>query len=120
MKVRDHLALILNVFLKKSILATWDAPPRPAENNYGCFKTAFDRFIDSRNVLIPKHDRDYWKVFDDRVIDDFRKHSLRDASKLALGSAPNLKLLPFQVSFRYIARSCCIFGFTGRWLQLVM
>ncbi|KAF8807753.1 hypothetical protein BYT27DRAFT_7189847 [Phlegmacium glaucopus] len=77
--------------------ATWDAPPRPAENNYESFKRAFDRFIDSRSVLLLKHNLAYWKVFDNRAADGFRKHSLRDASMLELGSAPNLKLLPFQV-----------------------
>jgi hypothetical protein len=85
---------------KQQILATWDAPPRPTENNYESFKRAFDRFIDSRNVLVPKHNQAYWNVFDDRDADGFRKHLLHDASKLELGSAPNLKLLPFQVSSR--------------------
>ena len=80
--------------LKQRILATWDAPPRPTENNYESFKRAFDKFIDSRDVHIPRHNH----VFDDRAADGFRKHALRDASKLKLGSAPNLKLLPFQVS----------------------
>jgi len=96
MKVRHHLVLILNVLHNKRILATWDAPPRPAEINYESFKRAFGRFIDSRDVLIPEHN----PAFDDRAADGFRKHSLRDASKLELGSAPNLKLLPFQVSSR--------------------
>jgi chromodomain-helicase-DNA-binding protein 4 len=102
MKVRRHLALIHDIFINiEYILATWDAPPRPTENNYESFKRAFDRFIDSRNVLITKQSRTYWRVFDDRAADGFKKqHLLRDASKLELGSAPNLKLLPFQVSSR--------------------
>lgn len=100
MKVRHHFALIHEIFITAN-LATWDAPPRPTENNYESFKRAFDRFIDSRDVLIETRDKRYSKAFDNRAVDEFRKkHLLRDASKLELGSAPNLKLLPFQVSSR--------------------
>ncbi|KAF8167730.1 SNF2 family N-terminal domain-containing protein [Crassisporium funariophilum] len=77
--------------------ATWDAPPRPGEMFYEAFKTAFDRYINSRSVLVPKHDKAYWKVFDNRVEDGYRKHLLRDASDLDIGQLPSLKLMPFQV-----------------------
>ena len=98
MKVRHHLALILTSH-KHRILATWDAPPRSTENNYDSFKRAFDRFIDARNVLIPKRNRADCNDFDRRDADGFRKkHALGDPSKLELGSAPNLKLMQFQVS----------------------
>ncbi|PPQ64493.1 hypothetical protein CVT26_002032 [Gymnopilus dilepis] len=77
--------------------ATWDAPPRPNEPGYAAFKRAFDRFIDSREVLIPKQSTKYWEVFDDRKKDDYRKFMLKSASDLDLGQDSKFKLMPFQV-----------------------
>ncbi|KAF8973574.1 hypothetical protein BDZ97DRAFT_1690769 [Flammula alnicola] len=78
--------------------ASWDSPPKRGEPGYGAFKVAFDRFVDSRSVFIPKRDKSYWEVFDKRTQDEYRKkHLLKHASDLELGQAPNLKLMPFQV-----------------------
>ena len=81
----------------KWLSATWDAPPRPNEPGYAAFKRAFDRFIDSREVLIPKQSAKYWEVFDDRKKDDYRKFMLKSASDLDLGQDSKFKLMPFQV-----------------------
>lgn len=92
-------------FLYKSIstsnhpAATWDTPPRLGEPGYSAFERAFDRFIDSQTVFVPKQDKAYWKAFDNRSHDEYRrKHMLKDASDLELGQASNFKLMPFQVS----------------------
>ncbi|KAF8913030.1 SNF2 family N-terminal domain-containing protein, partial [Gymnopilus junonius] len=77
--------------------ATWDAPPRPNEPDYSFFQRAFNRFIDSREVLVPKKSTKYWDAFDDRKKDDYRKFLLKSASDLDLGQDPKYKLMPFQV-----------------------
>jgi len=81
-------------------IATWDAPPRPEdEKNYKAFETAFNRYVDSQSVVIPKNNKKYWDTFDNRNKDDYRKHALKDASNLDLGQDPSLKLMQFQVSW---------------------
>ncbi|KAJ3512355.1 hypothetical protein NLJ89_g3566 [Agrocybe chaxingu] len=78
--------------------ATWDAPPRRGEPGYEAFKAAFDRFVESLNVIIPRQNKKYWDKFDARDPNAYRRqHMLKDASDLDLGQAPNLKLMPFQV-----------------------
>ncbi|CAA7268012.1 unnamed protein product [Cyclocybe aegerita] len=78
--------------------ATWDAPPRHGEPGYEAFKAAFGRFVESRNVIIPKQEKKYWDKFDARDPNAYRRqHMLKDASDLDLGQAPNFKLMPFQV-----------------------
>lgn len=80
-----------------SFAATWDTPPKLAETGYGAFKVAFERFIDSQAVIVPKRDKAFWKAFDDRHKGDYRRHMLKDALDLNLGQTSNLKLMPFQV-----------------------
>jgi hypothetical protein len=80
-----------------SFAATWDTPPKLGETGYEAFKVAFERFIDSQAVVLPKRDKAFWKVFDDRHKGGYRKHLLKDASDLNLGQPSNLKLMPFQV-----------------------
>lgn len=83
--------------------ATWDAPPRPGEKGYENFKQAFEKFIESRSVLLPIRDQQYWKTFDNRTKDGYRKqHILKDAADLKLGQQKNLKLMPFQVCYTYV------------------
>ena len=77
--------------------ATWDTPPKLGEPKYEAFKVAFERFIDSQAVVLPKRDKTFWKAFDDRQKGGYRKHLLKDASDLNLGQPSNLKLMPFQV-----------------------
>lgn len=56
------------------------------------------RFLDSREVTVPKHSKDYCTKFDTRGKDEYRnRYVLKDASDLDLGQDPALKLMPFQV-----------------------
>lgn len=97
--------LRLSMSASNYLVATWDTPPRPGEPGYSAFEKAFDRFIDSQTVFVPKQDKAYWKAFDDRNHDEYRKkHMLKEASDLELGQASNFKLMPFQV---------CIFDYTS-------
>jgi hypothetical protein len=55
------------------------------------------RFLDSRNVILLKRPKDFYRHFDKRAKDESRKYLLEDASHLNLGQNPDLKLMPFQV-----------------------
>ncbi|KDR85372.1 hypothetical protein GALMADRAFT_234197 [Galerina marginata CBS 339.88] len=77
--------------------ATWDSPPRPGQAGYKFFQKAFDKFMESRSVVVPKRTNKYWEAFDNRNAEDYRKHVLKEASDLALGQDPKDKLMPFQV-----------------------
>lgn len=79
------------------IEATWDSPPQPEEGGYQSFPTAMKRFIESRDVIVPKRTKEWYRVFDNRTKDGSRKYLLKDASQLKLGQRPDLKLMPFQV-----------------------
>ncbi|KAF9527780.1 SNF2 family N-terminal domain-containing protein [Crepidotus variabilis] len=99
---KEDVKHVVWVFIKWDELgyeeATWDAPPRPGEQGYENFKQAFEKFIESRSVLLPIRDQQYWKTFDNRTKDGYRKqHILKDAADLKLGQQKNLKLMPFQV-----------------------
>ncbi|KAJ3555472.1 hypothetical protein NP233_g12200 [Leucocoprinus birnbaumii] len=77
---------------------SWDSPPQPGEKGYDAFKSAFERFVFSRSVEIPKLSTAHWKQFDDRAKGEYRKkYALKDAADLQLGQAPGLKLMDFQV-----------------------
>ncbi|KAF5352561.1 hypothetical protein D9756_006063 [Leucocoprinus leucothites] len=79
--------------------ASWDSLPRPGEKGYDAYKRAFERYVFSRNVEIPKLSAAHIKRFDNRTKDEYRKkHALDDAADLQLGQAPGLKLMPFQVT----------------------
>jgi hypothetical protein len=87
----------MNVFF--CMTATWDSPPRSGEKGYEAFKKAFERYVFSRTVTIPKLSAAHAKSFDNRVKDDFRKrYALKDAVNLQLGQPSQFKLLPFQVT----------------------
>lgn len=80
------------------ISASWDSPPQQGEKGYEAYLNAFERFVLSREVEIPKLSKAHLKQFDDRAHDEFRKkYMLKDPADLQLGQAPNLKLMPFQV-----------------------
>ncbi|RDB29203.1 Chromatin remodeling factor mit1 [Hypsizygus marmoreus] len=78
--------------------ATWDSPPLPEDPTYQAFRTALQRFIDSRLVIVPRHSQSYCDKFDKRAKDEYRtRHVLKNAADLKLGQNPQLKLMPFQV-----------------------
>ncbi|KAF9015550.1 SNF2 family N-terminal domain-containing protein [Cyathus striatus] len=77
--------------------ATWDTPPLPNESGYNAFLTAFRRYIDSREVVVPKFSRNYAQHFDKREKDGYRKYVLKDPKDLDLGQDSKYKLMPFQV-----------------------
>ncbi|KAJ2932680.1 hypothetical protein H1R20_g4415, partial [Candolleomyces eurysporus] len=78
--------------------ASWDSPPRRGEPGYDAFTTAFRRFINSRDVLVPELSRKDAVAFDKRPKDEFRrKHALKDPAGLELDQDKSLKLMPFQV-----------------------
>src|SRR5690242_16395286 len=92
------LISFLHSYVLTPRLASWDSPPRQGEKGYDAFVNAFQRFVFSRTVEIPKLSKAHLKQFDDRVKDEFRKkYMLKDPSDLQLGQAPTLKLMPFQV-----------------------
>lgn len=77
---------------------SWDAPPQSDEPGHGEYKRAFERYIASQKVFVPKQPKKYWDVFDNRKKDEYRKqHILEKAEDLVLGQPSNLKLMPFQV-----------------------
>lgn len=81
-----------------NLLASWDSPPGPHEEGYEAYSDAFQRFVYSRTVEVPKLKAAHAKHFDDRAKDVFmKKHYLKDAADLQLGQAAGLKLMPFQV-----------------------
>jgi len=94
----DEGEYILACQLRNSIgvSATWDAPPRPDEPGYAAFEAAFQRFIDSANVVVRKSDKDIKKL-DSRVRDGYGKHALRRTAQPQLGQDNQLQLMPFQV-----------------------
>ncbi|KAF9447799.1 hypothetical protein P691DRAFT_801793 [Macrolepiota fuliginosa MF-IS2] len=97
-----EIGKVVWVFIKWDDLgydeASWDSPPRPGEKDYEAFVKAFERYVFSRTVEIPKLSAAHIKQFDNRPTDDFRKkHLLKDAADLQLGQAAGLKLMPFQV-----------------------
>ncbi|KAF4623265.1 hypothetical protein D9613_002145 [Agrocybe pediades] len=98
---KSHITKVAWAFIKWDDLgydeATWDAPPSIGDKNYKAFETAFNRFVDAQDVVVPKNNKKYWDTFDKRNKDDYRKHVLKDASNLDLGQDPSLKLMPFQV-----------------------
>lgn len=78
--------------------ASWDSPPELGEKGYDAFTNAFERYVFSRTVEVPKLSKAHAKQFDNRVKDEYRKkYLLKDAADLQLGQAPGLKLMPFQV-----------------------
>ncbi|TFK36879.1 hypothetical protein BDQ12DRAFT_686022 [Crucibulum laeve] len=77
--------------------ATWDTPPLPEESGFEAFMTAFKRFVESRDVVVPKLSKAHAEKFDNRDKDGFRKHLLKEAADLDLGQDSSLKLMPFQV-----------------------
>ena len=118
-KITNSFTLVLILILAS--LATWDAPPRPGEPGYEAFKRAFERFLESRTVVLPKHDKKYWDAFDSRSRDDYqRKHRLKDAADLDLGQPKNLKLMPFQVTDYTLVADIANLGMAGGWFQLVV
>jgi len=78
-------------------IASWDAPPRPGEFGYDAFKAAFSKFLESRAVLLPRHDKKYFEKLEERVKDYYFHHVLKDPAGLQLGQPESLKLMPFQV-----------------------
>jgi chromodomain-helicase-DNA-binding protein 4 len=80
-------------------LAAWDAPPRPGEYGYAAFEKAFQRFINSRTVKVPRLSVADIKAMENRPKDGFRKdHLLKDDEQPELGQNSQLKLMPFQVT----------------------
>lgn len=96
-EARPGSFLLVSIAYFICFAATWDTPPKLAETGYEAFKIAFERFIDSQDVILPKRDKAFWKLFDDRPKGGYRKNLLKDASDLNLGQPSNLKLMPFQV-----------------------
>ncbi|EDR15764.1 SNF2 family DNA-dependent ATPase [Laccaria bicolor S238N-H82] len=98
---KDDISHVVWAFVKWDDLtydeATWDTPPRAHETGYDSFVVAFNRFVDSRSVVVPKLNRTHTKDFDAREKGGYKKHILKDASDLDLGQDPRLKLMPFQV-----------------------
>jgi chromodomain-helicase-DNA-binding protein 4 len=84
------------VLVLTCIEATWDSPPRPEDAGYQSFQTAMKRFIESRDIIVPKKSKAWCQALDKRPKDASRKHLLKDASHLDLGQRPDLKLMPFQ------------------------
>lgn len=81
--------------------ATWDSPPRAGEPGYAAFQTAFQRFVDSRQVQVMNLPADEVKKFDKRAKDKYKKSFALDREKLeqpVLGQNKQLSLMPFQVN----------------------
>lgn len=76
--------------------ATWDSPPGPSQAGYAAFEHAFQRFVDSRRLFVPKKDKKAARTFDNR------SKSLFEQKQLALQTDPDLgqegKLMDFQVN----------------------
>ncbi|KAG5636366.1 hypothetical protein H0H81_008284 [Sphagnurus paluster] len=82
----------------RGLIATWDSPPRPEDPGYVSFQTALERFISSRQVIVPKHSASYSEKFDKRAKNEYQtRHQLKDAADLDIGQNRQLKLMPFQV-----------------------
>ncbi|KIL71765.1 hypothetical protein M378DRAFT_155365 [Amanita muscaria Koide BX008] len=98
----EDIGDVVWVFIKWEDLnydeATWDSPPQENEQGYDAFVKAFARFIESRQVKIPKYSQSDLKNFENRPKDNYRHHyMLRNPTDLQLGQSPELKLLPFQI-----------------------
>lgn len=55
------------------------------------------RFIESRDVIVPRKTKTWCRVFDNRSKEKARLHLLKEATDLNLGQRSDLKLMPFQV-----------------------
>jgi chromodomain-helicase-DNA-binding protein 4 len=86
-----------DTLFSQSTSASWDAPPCPDEAGYEAFRIAFERFIEARRLSIPRRDKAFYRAFDKRGKDAYRKSMLKNAADLDLGQSKALKLLPFQV-----------------------
>ncbi|KAF8640689.1 hypothetical protein AX17_000345 [Amanita inopinata Kibby_2008] len=98
----EDIGSVVWAFLKWQDLnydeATWDSPPRPSEPGYDAFVNAFEQYVKSRRVRIPKYTASDLRQLEDRPRDGYRHHHLlRNATDLQLGQKSDLKLLPFQV-----------------------
>jgi chromodomain-helicase-DNA-binding protein 4 len=80
------------------LLVAWDTPPLPGEYGRVAFEKAFERFVNSRHVIVPVIDKKKANERDNRPKDGFRRNLLlKDGEQPDLGQDSQLKLMPFQV-----------------------
>lgn len=81
-----------------------DAPPLPVNSTYPKFKHGLTRFIAARAVPIPKLNKSETEFYQSRPKDYYKKsqYLLKSPDGLALGQAPELQLMPFQVRYLFL------------------
>ena len=108
MNVRSILKLAST--LTDDILATWDSPPEPDSYGYAAFEDAFDRFLGSKNVIVPKLSRSEEERRDKR---GGAKKWTSDALGIPedglydIEQSKDLKLMDFQVCETFESISGC-------------
>lgn len=90
---------VIRAKLMRSLLVTWDSPPREQEAGYSAFQTAFRRLLESRDVTVKKLSKKEIELFDhDLPKDIFKKRfAFSNESQPKLGQNAQLSLMPFQV-----------------------
>ncbi|KAH7930550.1 hypothetical protein BV22DRAFT_56154 [Leucogyrophana mollusca] len=96
----SHIKNVVWAFIKWDDLgydeATWDSPPRKGEPGYAAFETAFQRFIDSREVIVDQSAKKVQKL-ESRSKEGYSKYVLAKDAQPNLGQSSHLNLMPFQI-----------------------
>lgn len=70
------------------------------------FQKAFSRYLDGLKVSIPKWNKSEMVAYQARPPEEYKPFMIKDAAELQLGQAPELKLMPFQVTgFNWLVKN---------------
>lgn len=80
-------------------IVTWDSPPRQTEASYSLFQRAFDRFVKSREVIVPVRSKEELEIAQLRGSKPLpRELKFTDDAQPQNDQAGGLNLMPFQVT----------------------